>query len=1173
VNDFISADEMPPGAEEELEELSRLEASPPRTDTLLTQVNLIEALLRRFGQSRYRRFLATLQAKLGQSYTQLATTDRAVNLRRAIDCFGHAIAAFPADLDPRGYATYQTYRGAAYTELPTGDREENLRRAIDCFEEALRFHRPDLDPALYAATLQNLGSSYINLPTGDRGENLRRAIECFERALRLSTSALDPLFYAKTRYNLGVAYRDLPSGDDDENLQRAIECFEEALASFERGNARLAYAQTQHDLGFAYAILPTGDRGENLRRAIDCYQKAVRCYGPELQPHDYAQICHDSGVAHSLLPTGDRGKNLQRAIAFFEEALRYRSPAETPLLYASTQQRMATAYREFATGDREENLRRAIACSEEAFRFQVPASDPQAFATAKSHLGVDYCRLKGGDRAENLWRAIECFEEALRLATPEADPRGHAYTQLCLGGAYSELPTGDRGDNLRRAIGCLTEALRFHTPEADPLGYAQTQSNIGRAYAELPTGDRGDNLRHALECFEEALRCLPREADASVLAMIRYNQGRIYVQLPIGDRAERLECAIECFEEALRVLTPESDPRLYASSLQNLGTAYRELPTGDRAANVAHALRCYTQALRHAAIENDPDTHRRIASALGDLHFRAGDWRQAEAAYEIAVAAADVQYRASSTIASRHAELTKFGNLAPDLAFCLGQRGKFNEAVERLEAGRARHLAEVLERDQAVLDGLGSDKRRAFEAARDRIGMLEVEVRGLDLARGHEGAAPRPFSAISGDLRSAHRDLDAAIASIRAERPEFMAPGLHYADIAAAALPESPLVYLATTPQGTVAFIVPCGVSTLNAEHAIWAERFRSEELSELLVRRDTDKQVVGGYLVGQVTGDLRQLSDGLDAALPILREHLIAPLTNRLAALGFRRATMLPIGRLALLPLHAASSGDLTISYVPSARVMRGVRRIAGERAELEPALLAVGNPLPNPHPLHFAGIEVLDIASLFVDRLAVALTEHAATGLEVAREITRATHVHLACHGTFDSANPLDSALSLANDDRLTLRHFLDGRLNLSATRLVVLSACQTGLIDFKNVPDEMIGFPAGVLQAGVPGVVSTLWHVDDLSTAILMGFFYREHLGNGLDPASALHRAQDRLRTTKASDMKLAELYERRYQESDRTDPHAYRAMRYYRANPDVTPFTHPSYWAGFIFTGVA
>ena len=142
--------------------------------------------------------------------------------------------------------------------------------------------------------------------------------------------------------------------------------------------------------------------------------------------------------------------------------------------------------------------------------------------------------------------------------------------------------------------------------------------------------------------------------------------------------------------------------------------------------------------------------------------------------------------------------------------------------------------------------------------------------------------------------------------------------------------------------------------------------------------------------------------------------------------------------------------------------------------------------------------------------------LFERDATHAAVAASLPGATHLHFSCHGTFDVREPLDSALSLSGDDTLTLRDLLDGGLDLSAARLAVLSACQTGIVDFDKVPDEAIGFPAGFIQAGVPGVVSTLWPVDAISTAILMSRFYVEHLGNGLrsglGPASGPGLAAD-------------------------------------------------------------
>ena len=180
-------------------------------------------------------------------------------------------------------------------------------------------------------------------------------------------------------------------------------------------------------------------------------------------------------------------------------------------------------------------------------------------------------------------------------------------------------------------------------------------------------------------------------------------------------------------------------------------------------------------------------------------------------------------------------------------------------------------------------------------------------------------------------------------------------------------------------------------------------------------------------------------------------------------------------------------------------------------------------------------------------------------------------ATHLHLACHAAFDLDEPLDSALYLSGGDRLTLRDLLDGTVDLSGQWIAVLSACQTGITEFNRVPDEVVGLPAGFLQAGVPGVVATLWPVNDLSTAVLVAEFYRSLLGEQHDPAAAIDSARRFLRDATARE--LADWFESRYADSGGTDLPAYEAAADLRAHPDLAdrPYADPLYWAGFVYSG--
>jgi CHAT domain-containing protein/tetratricopeptide (TPR) repeat protein len=650
------------------------------------------------------------------------------------------------------------------------------------------------------------------------------------------------------------------------------------------------------------------------------------------------------------------------------------------------------------------------------------------------------------------------------------------------------------------------------------------------------------------------------------------NLGNAYAQWPGAGRADELRRAVACYREALRIYTRDAAPFDYAGTQVNLGHAYARLAEMRRAADRPRAVACYEEALRIYTPDATPDPCRMAAYQLGGLHFRRSRWEEAYSAYQTADDALEARYRSAMTEASRHAELSEARNLHANMAFCLARLGRFDRAVERLEAGKARGLAEALDRDRAAPEGAKSEDRAAFEAARRRIGALQAETRAAGAADGPDRAPARTIFAISDDLRDARRDLDEAIRRIRADAPGFMPPALDLRAISAAAAPGSPLVYLITTSRGSAAFIVPPAIDALGREHVVWLDRFRDDDLDRLLVRRDGAGDVVGGYLVGQVLGDERALESGLDEVLPVLRDRLMGPLAARLARRGFQRATLVDGGRLSLLPLHAAGPGSVEFSYAPSARALKAAGDMAADRAARAPVLLGIGNPLPSTCPLAFARAEVEEIAPRFPAGSRRILFEREATAAAVAGSLPGATHLHFSCHGVFDVGEPLDSALSLAGDDRLTLRELLDGGLDLSAARLAVLSACQTGIADFNEVPNEAVGFPAGLIQAGVPGVVSTLWPVDDLSTAILMGRFYLEHREHGLDPPSALHRALDWLRTATARDMGLAERYESLYRASGGRDLDAFVAWRHHRAQPRAKPFAHPFYWAAFTLTGV-
>ncbi len=110
---------------------------------------------------------------------------------------------------------------------------------------------------------------------------------------------------------------------------------------------------------------------------------------------------------------------------------------------------------------------------------------------------------------------------------------------------------------------------------------------------------------------------------------------------------------------------------------------------------------------------------------------------------------------------------------------------------------------------------------------------------------------------------------------------------------------------------------------------------------------------------------------------------------------------------------------------------------------------------------------------------------------------------------------ANAWDQGISLPPEaeDAILTAEDVSG-LDLSATELVVLSACQTGLGEVR-IGEGVFGLRRAFILAGTKTLIMSLWKVPDQQTQELMVDFYRRILA-GQPRADALREAQLVLKT---------------------------------------------------------
>ena len=165
--------------------------------------------------------------------------------------------------------------------------------------------------------------------------------------------------------------------------------------------------------------------------------------------------------------------------------------------------------------------------------------------------------------------------------------------------------------------------------------------------------------------------------------------------------------------------------------------------------------------------------------------------------------------------------------------------------------------------------------------------------------------------------------------------------------------------------------------------------------------------------------------------------------------------------------------------------------------------------NPSEQHAELPWAERELQSLSQFFKGEFITGLQ---ATKAQFLQKADQFSILHLATHGTVDLRKSLKSRLAFAQEgperEAAALYAYEIHDLNLQAD-LVVLSACETGFGKILR-GEGVLSLARAFIYAGSPSVITTLWKVNDYTSATLMGFFY-ENLAQGMSKSEAMQAAK--------------------------------------------------------------
>ena len=510
---------------------------------------------------------------------------------------------------------------------------------------------------------------------------------------------------------------------------------------------------------------------------------------------------------------------------------------------------------------------------------------------------------------------------------------------------------------------------------------------------------------------------------------------------------------------------------------------------------------------------------------MGNLYFYEENWQGAIDSYILAIAAVELSRSWANSEQSKQEIIEKAIHVYFNLVQCCINTQQYDKALEYAERSKSRNLIELLAtRDLYPKGDIPTDILSQLDTLRRQVLSEERRISqrsdfGNSIDPGSRGIANQNTTGIDPDrerLFTLKQDLDNLIIDrVQPIDPSFqLTQQVQSIDFATmqSALPNAQTALLTwyisnsrihaflVTPHHKQPHIInytPEQYEALDNLRATYLDTYR------------TDKENWRETLPNL----LQQISQILNLPEIITKLLQLNPDCNQIILIPHRILHLLPLHA---LPLNEAGDCLLDlfpkgVSYAPSIQLLKLSQQ--WHRPPLQ-RLFAIQNPT---NDLRYTDVEVPAICDRFQPHVEIVKGKQADKAALSSEGLNQANCVHFSCHGSFNFENPLASALILSGgksdlDKCLTLGEIF--QLDLRQCGLVTLSACETGLTDFRSTGDEYIGLPSGFLYAGSSNVVSSLWAVSDLSTTFLMIKFY-QNLKEADSVAISLNQAQQWLR----------------------------------------------------------